>query len=106
MNIVISTVHETPDQKTEEYAKKRVEKLKKFHPKIIKITARLIAETSHREKDDDFTCELDADIPGKNIEISETGQTMMEAIDKAVDKMKILLVKHKEKALEHDRKRN
>lgn len=104
MNIVITTVHENADPKTEEYATKRIQKLEKFHPKIIKITARLIAETSHRAKEQDFTCELDADVPGKNIEISETGQTMMEAIDMAVDKMKILLVKRKEKALENSRK--
>ena len=97
MNIVISGIHLQQFPELEDYARKKVSKLGKFHPKIGEIRVRLISQKSHREKTQDYDCQIEIDIPGKNLSIIDTEESMEKAIDKAVERMKRLLVKHKEK---------
>lgn len=97
MNIVISGIHLQQFPEMEEYARKKVSKLAKFHPKILRIEVRLISKQSHREKTQDYYCEIEADIPGNNLEIIDSEESMDKAIDKAVERMKRTLIKSKEK---------
>ena len=98
-NIIISGKHVKEFPEIEDYAEKKLEKLLKFHPKIEKITANLISEDSHRDKNKDYYCDLLIDLPGNNLELSEVDNSMDKAIDKAVERMKVILVKDKEKNL-------
>ena len=99
MNIVISGIHLQQFPEMEEYARDKVAKLGKFHPKILEINVRLISKKSHREKTDDYYCEIEVDIPGNNLEITDTEESMDKAIDKAVERMKRVLIKNKEKQI-------
>lgn len=97
MNIIVSQEHIDNFSEMEEYAIKKAGKLQKYHPKVEKISVRLIAEKSHRDQEQDFYCEIAVDIPGKNLEIVDVERSVDKAIDKAVERMKRLMVKHKEK---------
>lgn len=99
MNIIVSGQHVIDFPESEKYAVEKAQRLEKFHPKIEKIELHLISEISHRDKNSDFCCKIVIDLPGKNLEIKEHAQAMDKAIDTAVERMKILLVKDKEKRL-------
>ena len=99
MNIVVSGIHLEQFPEMEAYAKKKVAKLEKFHSKIEKINVRLISQKAHREKEQDYYCEIDIDIPGRNIEIVDVEGAMDKAIDKATERAKRILIKYKEKKI-------
>src|SRR3990167_7061860 len=90
VNIIVSGQHVKDFPETESYAKEKVQKLEKFHPKIEKIEVRLISKPSHRDKNTDYYCELYIDVPGKNLEIKEVANSMDKAIDLAVERTKNL----------------
>ena len=97
MNIIVSGSHFEDFPKAKKYAKEKLEKLSKYHPRIEKIVVRLISETAHRNENHDFTCEIIASIPGNNLEITQKDFAPDKALDIAIDRMKRLLVKSKEK---------
>lgn len=99
MNIIISGSHFENFPKAEKYARDKVVKLAKFHPRIQQITVRLISEKAHRNVNHDFTCEIIASIPGNDLEIIEKDLAPDISFDKAFDRMKRLLVKTKEKQI-------
>lgn len=99
MKTIISLVHLEKDPKLELYAQNKVEKLEKFHPKIEEINVRLIAEKSHRGQENDYYCEITVAIPKHVLEIVDHERAMDKAIDKAIERMKRLLVKAKEKEI-------
>lgn len=104
VNIIVSGQHVVDFPESEKYATDKAQKLEKFHSKIEKIELHLISKSAHRDKDSDFYCEIIIDIPGKNLEIKEHAQSMDKAIDTAVERMKMLLVKDKEKQLNKERR--
>ncbi|MEK9146685.1 MAG: ribosome-associated translation inhibitor RaiA [Patescibacteria group bacterium] len=99
MKIIISGLHLKKFPELEVYVAKRVQKLGRYFKKIVKLEVRLIWEKSHRNELHSSACEIIADIPGRNLEIVERDRTMDKAIDKAVERMKRLLVKTKEKSI-------
>ena len=99
MNIIISGSHLKDFPEAEAYAKEKVERLARYHSRIEKISVRLISEKAHRSEDHDFICELIVAIPGRDLEVLEKDKNMDKAIDVALDRMKRLLVKSKEKSL-------
>lgn len=99
MKIIVSGQHPTEFPQMESYAQGKVQKLSKYFPKILKVHVRLIWERSHRNKLHNSTCEIIADIPGRNLEIVERDESMDKAIDRAVERMHRLLVKTKEKKI-------
>lgn len=105
MLITISGLHLKSNPKIKEYAQTKIEKLGKYHPKIEKIAVRLILEVAHRGQDQDYICEIDVAIPGHNLEIKDSERSMDKAIDKASERMKNVLVRHKEKHLSREHKR-
>lgn len=99
MNIIVSGSHFEDFPKAEKYVRGKVERLAKYHPAIQKISVRLIAEKAHINKKHGFTCEIIVSIPGNDLEIVEKDLAADIAFDKALDRMKRLLVKSKEKKI-------
>lgn len=99
MNIIVSGSHLNDFPEMESYAEEKVARLAKYHPRIEKISVRLIGEKAHRNESHDFTCELIVAIPGRDLEVIEKDRSMDKAIDVALDRMKRMLVKSKEKNL-------
>ena len=97
MNIIISGSHFEDFPNAKKYAQEKLERLTKYHPRIEKIAVRLISEKAHRNEKHDFTCEIIASIPGNNLEITEYDLAPDKAFDIALDRMKRLLIKSKEK---------
>lgn len=104
MKIIVSGLHLKKFPELEVYAVKRVQKLSRYFKNILKLEVRLIWEKSHRNELHSSTCEIIADIPGRNLEIVERDQTMDKAIDRAVERMHRLLVKTKEKKISKQHK--
>ena len=98
MKIKIAEIH-FKDSKIEDYAIKKVEKLAKFHQRIESVTIRLTTERAHRKTNHSCFCELEFDIAGKNFVIRDSEKKIDKAIDKACERAKIALVKHKEKEI-------
>ena len=105
MNIVISGLHLKKEPQLEEYARKKAQKLAKYHAKILQIDVRLIAKKSHRGQENDYYCEITAKVPGKTLEIVDNERAMDKAIDKAVERMKRTLIKYREKKISRLRKK-
>ena len=105
MKIVISGLHLKKEPQLEEYARKKVQKLSKYHPQILQIDVRLIAQKSHRGQENDYYCEITAKVPGKTLEIVDSERAMAKAIDKAVERTKRTLVKYREKKISKDHKK-
>lgn len=99
MNIIVSGKHLKKAPEMEQYAIDKVQKLEKFHKNIEKITIDLFEEIAHADKNTDYFCEIIVDIPGRNLEIKESDSRMDKAIDFAVERMKRLMVKEKEKRI-------
>jgi len=105
VSITITTIHLENPKKAKDYAQEKISKLSRYNSKIEKIEVRLIGEKSHRDKNTDFTCEVKIALPGHDLEIKDTEQTILAAIDKAEDRAKRLLVKNKEKHLARNHQR-
>lgn len=99
MKIVVSHLHLKDYTQPELYARKKVEKLAKYFPKILEIDVRLIANVARRGQEADYTCELLIKIPGRDLEMVDTQREMDKTIDRAVKRAKRLLVKTKEKKI-------
>jgi putative sigma-54 modulation protein len=99
MQIKITRLHFEKSQKLNDYAIKKVEGLQKFHPKIELIQIRLIGKEANRGQEKDYFCELEIDLPGNNLVITDVERSMDKAIDRAIDRAKKLLRRTKEKAL-------
>lgn len=99
MQIIVTGLHLEKFPEMETYATKKVAKLTKYHPGILKAEVRLIAEQSHRGQEKDYYCEIAIDLPGRNLEIVDSERSMDKAIDKAVERIKRLLVKTKERKI-------
>lgn len=105
MKIDITGLHIESDPKLKEYANKKIKKLLKYDSKIVDIKVRLLSEKAHRGQEQDYYCELTVHVPGKVLEIVDVEREMDKAIDKAVERMKRVLVKHKEKEISKEHKK-
>lgn len=103
MQLTITAIHLTNPQKAKDYAEEKISKLAKYHPKIEKIEVRLINKR-HKQKKNEYDCEIKIVVPGHDLEIMDSEQSIEAAIDKAEERAKRLLVKNKEKHLSRDHK--
>lgn len=97
MNIIVSGSHFEDFPKAEKYVKNKAQRLFKFHSKIEKVQIRLTSQKAHKNQEHSYTCEIIVSIPGNNLEIQERDTAADASFDKALDRMKRLLVKSKEK---------
>ena len=98
MRIKIAEIH-FKDQKIEDYAINKVTRLEKFHSGIKLVTIRLTLEKNHRTQNHTSFCELEFDIRGKDFVVKDSERQIDKAIDKAVERAKRTLVRHKEKEI-------
>ena len=99
MDISITGLHIETDPKLKEYASTKAKKLLKYNTRITDLKVRLFGEKAHRSEDHDYYCEITVHVPGKILEIVDKERDVTKAIDKAVDRMKKALVRHREKAI-------
>src|SRR3972149_8146566 len=99
MNISLTGLHFETDPKLKAYADKKIKKLLRYHSQITDIKIRLLSEKSHRGQEQDYYCEITIHVPGRILEIVDSERAMDKAIDKAVERMKRTLIKHKEKEI-------
>src|SRR3990170_7139811 len=99
MDISITGLHIETDPKLKEYASTKAKKLLKYETRITDLKVRLFGEKAHRSEDHDYYCEIIAHVPGKVLEIADKERDVTKAIDKAVDRMKKALVRHREKTI-------
>lgn len=99
MDISITGLHIQTDPKLKEYADKKAKKLLKYDTRITDLKVRLFAEKAHRNEDHDYYCEITAHVPGRVLEIVDKERDVTKAIDRAVDRMKKTLIRHREKEI-------
>lgn len=103
LKIKIAEIH-FKDKKVENYALEKVSRLEKFHSGIELLTVFLTTEKNHRTQNHTTFCELQFEIAGKNLIIKDSEREIEKAIDKAVERAKITLTKHKEKEISKKRR--
>ena len=99
MDISITGLHIQTDPKLKEYTNQKAKKLLKYHSKITDLKVRLFAEKAHRSEDHDYYCEITIHVPGKVLEIVDKERDVTKAIDRAADRMKKALIRHREKEI-------
>lgn len=99
MNISLTGLHLETDPKIKDYADKKVRKLLNYDNKITDIKVRLISQKAHRNEQHEFFCEITVHVPGKVLEIVDREKDHAKAVDKAVERMKRAIIRHKEKTV-------
>ena len=99
MDISITGLHIETDLKLKEYASTKAKKLLKYNTRITDLKVRLFGEKAHRSENHDYYCEITVHVPGKILEIVDKERDVTKAIDRAVDRMKKALVRHREKTI-------
>jgi putative sigma-54 modulation protein len=96
MKITVQSLHFTAADPLKMYIQKKCDKLDQFYDRILdaQITLKLQNEVKGANK----LVEVLLNVPGENLLASEQGATFEEAVDLCMDKLKIQLKKHKEKA--------
>lgn len=97
-NLQLSGIHADLTDEVEAYARKKIGGLDKFIPtrarSSLQADVKLIQQSSKKKLD--CACEVVVSLPQETIRVSETGSTMLAAIDGAENKLKIRLKKYKE----------
>lgn len=95
MNIKIQSVHFDADKKLLDFTEQRVQKLIKYYDEIIgaEVIFRLENSTGVENK----TSEIKLEIPGNDLFVKKQCKSFEEAIDEAIDALKVQITKHKEK---------
>lgn len=91
-------------QAIEGYVIKKIESLEKFYNQIVRAHVVVGVETRHHLKGSIFMAECKLEIPGNDIFVTKTAQTLYEAIDQLRDFLEKNLKKHKTKEREKTKK--
>ena len=94
MNVIFDSVHFDADVKLKDYIERKLNKLRTYYDKIMKIEVFLKLENTGQVKDK--IVELKLTVPRDTLIIKESAKTFEKAADKAVDIAKRQLKKHKE----------
>src|SRR3989344_4965039 len=97
MDISITGLHIQTDPKLKNYASTKAKKLLKYDTRITDLKVRLFGEKAHRSEDHDYYCEITVHVPGKILEIVDKERDVTKAIDRAVDRKKKTLNRHRAK---------
>lgn len=95
MNINIQSVHFDADRKLIEFTNKKIEKLEKFYDHIV--GAKVVFRLDKSSTEDNKIAEIRIEIPGNDVFAKRQCKTFEEAVDQAVDALRVQLTKHKEK---------
>lgn len=97
MTINLQTVNFNAKPGLDEYVEKKLSKLEQYYDKI------MVAQVSMRvenvsEKENKFV-DIRLEVPGDDIVVKKSGQTFEECIDTALESLKKMVIKKKEKEL-------
>ncbi len=96
MNVNIQTVHFDADQKLVEYVTKKVEKLKTYHDRIVKVDVFLkLDNVVHNIKDK--VAEIKVHIPKHEFFVKASSKSFEESFDNALDSISNQIKRKKEK---------
>lgn len=95
MIIKFQTVNFNSKPGLEEYVEKKLSKLDQYYDKIIAAQVYLRIENVS-EKENKFA-DIRLEVPGDDIVVKKSGQSFEECIDLAVDTLKKLIIRKKEK---------
>jgi putative sigma-54 modulation protein len=96
MNVNIQSVHFNADSKLIGYVNRKLEKLKNFNDRIIRVNVFLkLDNVVHAIKDK--VAEIRVHAPGHNFFVKSTSKSFEESFDDALDSMIIQIKKNKEK---------
>ncbi len=94
MNINIESIHFNSDSKLEKYIDKKMNRLSRFHDRIVGIDVTLKLENSARVKDK--IVEVRVSIPGDDLYAKQTMKSFERALDATVEILKRGLKKRKQ----------
>lgn len=100
MKLQIQSIHFDADQKLLDYIQEKCDKLDKFFDRITDGQVFLKLEKDGDSKSNKLV-EIKLNLPGDILVVKEQGQKFEEATDLAVESMKRLVQKHKEKVRTH-----
>lgn len=100
MKLQIQSIHFDADQKLLDYIQEKCDKLDKFFDRIIDGQVFLKLEKDGESKSNKHV-EIKLNLPGDTLVVKEHGQKFEEATDLAVDSLKRLVQRHKEKVRTH-----
>ncbi|MBO6213309.1 putative sigma-54 modulation protein [Algoriella xinjiangensis] len=95
MTINVQAVNFNTKPGLEEYLGKKLEKLETLSDKII--SAQVFLKLENTSEKSNKTVDIKLEVPGDDIVVSKTGQSFEECIDLAVDTLKKLIIRKKEK---------
>jgi putative sigma-54 modulation protein len=96
MNVKIQSVHFDADQKLVDYVSEKVEKLKTFHDRILKVDVFLkLDNVVHNIKDK--VAEIRVYAPKQDFFVKATSKSFEESFDSALDSISNQIIRKKEK---------
>lgn len=95
MNVKINSVHFSADAKLEEFINEKVNKLAGLHDGII--SAEAILKLENTSSPDNKIVEIILQIKGNDLFSKKQAKTFEEAVDQAIDALRVQLKKYKEK---------
>jgi putative sigma-54 modulation protein len=95
MNIKINSVKFSPTKKLEDFVAEKVGKLTQFSEEII--GAEVFLKLENTQDLENKVAEIRIEIPGNDLFVKKQSKTFEESTDNAVDALKKLLSKYKEK---------
>lgn len=97
MTINLQTVNFNAKPGLDEYVEKKLSKLEQFYDKILAAQVSMRVENIS-EKDNKFV-DIRLEVPGDDLVIKKSAQTFEECIDLAMESLKKMVIKKKEKEL-------
>lgn len=95
MRVYTESVQFKADQKLIEFIDQKLQKMEHYFDRIIEAHVVLKLENSGRVRDK--IAEVRLNVPGDTLVVKQSSKTFEASIDNAVDSLKRLLIRHKEK---------
>ncbi len=95
MNVKMHAVHFSADKKLVDFIEKKLSKLDTFFDKIIGADVFLKLDSHGAVKDK--VAEIKLVVPGGTLVVKEMSQSFEAAVDEAIDSLKRMLIRYKEK---------
>ncbi len=79
------------------YVNEKMDSLDKFFNNIISSKVEIGMNSRHHQKGKIFFCEANVRVPNNLIRVKKTSESLLKAIDKTKDHLRVILKRHKEK---------
>lgn len=95
MNVTIQAIHFTAKESLEEFIQKKITKLEQFSDKIVSTDVQL--KVVKPEVSNNKEVQIKVAVPNETLVVSKQADTFEGAFDEAMDAMKNMIIKAKEK---------